>query len=186
MNNGNGQSGSNGNGHVSAALQHALSLIPESVYVLTAATEHTRCGVLVNWVQRCSVNPPMIMLALPIGQSIEPTILESRSFALCQLPADNRFLTRRFANASAAHDDPFYATSSRCAPSGSPIIDSAVAFLDCELVRHLDLESGCGIYIGEVKHGGVLNDDTPSIRIGFEARSPGCGGAHGAGSANGM
>jgi flavin reductase (DIM6/NTAB) family NADH-FMN oxidoreductase RutF len=173
----------NGNGN--GTLQRALGLIPESIYVLTSATDHARCGMLVSWVQRCSVSPPMVMLALPIGQAIEPTILESRSFALCQLPADNRFLLRRFANDIEAHDDPFYATSSRQAPSGAPIIDSAVAWLDCALVRHLDLESGCGIYIGEVKHGAVLNDDSPSIRIGFNGDTPIIPGSPGSGSSSG-
>ena len=162
----------NGNGQGHGTLEQALCLIPESVYVLTSATEHTRRGMLVSWVQRCSMTPPMVMLALPIGQSIEPTILESRSFALCQLSAENRFLLRRFADAMESQDDPFFATSSRQAPSGAPIIDNAVAYLDCALVRHLDLESGCGIYIGEVKHGAVLHDDAPSIRIGLNGNMP--------------
>ena len=171
-----------------STLGDALCFVPESVFVLTAATEHARCGVLVNWVQRCSMTPPMVMVAMPIGQSVEPTILESRHFTLCQLPADDRFLLRRFAACAPEKDDPFFATSTRTAPSGAPIIDNAVAFLDCELVRHLDLETGCGIYIGMVKHGGVLNDNAPSIRIGLSGdallRHVGMNG-HGHGHANG-
>jgi len=167
----------NGNGkHLHhGLLNEALSLIPESVYVLTAAGEHARRGVLVHWVQRCSSNPPMVMIAMQIGQSVEPIILETRCFALCQLPADNCYLMRRFSgtkNTIDSQDDPFYATSSRNAPSGAPIIDNAISYLDCELVRHLDLESGYGIYIGLVKHGDVLNHDAPSIRIGVNGTSP--------------
>lgn len=162
----------NGSGNAPSHVVEVLSLIPESVFVLTSATEHTRRGLLVNWVQRCAGAPPMVMVALPVGQSVEPVILESRSFALCQLPADNCFLTRRYANAFQSQDDPFFATSTRCAPSGAPIIDTAVAFLDCELVRRLDLESDSGIYIGAVKHGGILNDASPSIRIGVSDHDP--------------
>jgi len=171
----------NGNGNVNGVLNEALSLIPESVFVLTSASDNLRRGVLVHWVQRCSSSPPMVMVAMPVGQSVEPVILESRSFALCQLPADNRFLMRRFANAFESQDDPFFATSTQCAPSGAPIIDNAVAYLDCELVRRLDLESGCGVYIGLVTHGGILNDESPSIRIGVNGDFT----AHGNGSING-
>lgn len=162
----------NGNGHSNGLLAEALNLIPESVYVLTAANDHARRGVLVHWVQRCSTNPPMIMLALPIGQCVEPLILESRSFALCQLPADNRYLMRRFRDIVDPTDDPFFATSSHRTPSGAPIIDNAVSYLDCALVRHLDLESGFGIYIGQVKAGDVLNHEAPSIRIGMNGDTP--------------
>ena len=54
-------------------LSHAVEQIPSGLFVITAAFEGQRSGVLARWVQQCSVEPPMIMVALPKGQPVEPT-----------------------------------------------------------------------------------------------------------------
>ena len=35
----------------------------------------------------------------------------------------------------------------------------------CEVVRHIDLESDYGLYVGRVRAGGMLNGGTPLVRI---------------------
>ena len=50
-------------------------------------------------------------------------------------------------------------------PSGSPIVQRALSYLDCKLIRHIDLESDYGLHVGRVRHGGMLNSGTPLVLI---------------------
>jgi flavin reductase (DIM6/NTAB) family NADH-FMN oxidoreductase RutF len=138
-------------------LARAIQQIPCGVFVLTSAFEHARSGALVRWVQQCSSEPAMVMFAMTKGMPVQPLIRDSRSFALCQITADDRFLLKKFETSPAHNEDPFVSIPTTCAPSGSPIISRAISWLDCELVRHIDLESNFALYVGLIHHGAVLN-----------------------------
>ena len=140
-----------------SSIAHAIHRIPHGRFLLTAAYDGRRTGVLVDWVQQCATNPPMVMIAIARGSPVAALIRDSRVFALCQVSADDKLLEKKFSTAPAQGDDPFFSILTTIAPSGSPIVQRAVAFLDCELIRHVDLESDCGLYVGMVHHGGVLN-----------------------------
>src|SRR5437870_7906054 len=77
-------------------LHCALGQIPGGLFVLTSTFEGRNSAVLVKWVQPCSSNPPMVMVALATGQAVEPLIRDSRFFTLSQISADDRFLLRKF------------------------------------------------------------------------------------------
>jgi 3-hydroxy-9,10-secoandrosta-1,3,5(10)-triene-9,17-dione monooxygenase reductase component len=142
----------------------AIAQIPGGLFLLTANFEDHRHAVLVKWVQQCSDNPPMVMVALSKGQPVEPLIRESRRFVLCQISADDRFLTRKFAQ---REHDPLVTLMTSTSPNGSPIIDRAMSYLDCEVVRHIELDSDHRVYVGQVHAGAVLNDGTPAVFFGI-------------------
>jgi len=135
----------------------AMAQIPGGCFVLTANCEGRRGAVLVKWVQQCSDQPPMVMVALGKGQMVEPLIRNSRSFALCQVSDADRFLMRKLTDELPEDEDPLISFMTIAAPSGSPVLQRAAAFLDCEVVRHIELDCDHRIYVGQVHHGGVLN-----------------------------
>jgi flavin reductase (DIM6/NTAB) family NADH-FMN oxidoreductase RutF len=152
--------------HPGSDVAGALGQIPCGLFLLTSAHDELRSGILVRWVQRCSSQPPMVMVALTKGQRVEPLIRDSRCFALCQISADDRFLYRKFTTAeSELDDDTFVSLMTRCAPSGSPIIERALNYLDCELVRHIELDDQ-RIYVGQVHHAAILADTKPAVLFG--------------------
>ncbi|MHC4948004.1 MAG: flavin reductase family protein [Planctomycetota bacterium] len=165
-------------GERNGPIADAMIQIPNGLFVVTAAFEEARSGVLAHWVQQCSTTPPMIMVAMAKGQPVEPLIRDSRAFALCQVGADDRLLHRKFATAPDRHDDPFISLSTRCAPSGAPIVERALSYLDCELVRLIDIEADHLVYIAQVLSGGVLHEATPAVFYGCN----GSNGRHGAAS----
>ncbi len=147
-------------------LKQALEQIPCGVFVLTAAYDGARTGILVEWVQHCATKPPLIMAAVSTAMPVVPLIRDNHSFALCQISASDRFLVRKFASPPSHGEDPFDGLSISSAASGSPIIDRALSYLDCEVVRHIDLESDHGLYIGLVRSGEVLNGGSPAVLVG--------------------
>lgn len=158
--------------HWPAGIAGALSKIPRGRFVLTAAREDARAGVLVEWVQRCSLEPPMVVVANEKGRAIEPLIRDGRGFVLCQIPESDRFLTRLFEEDRDLGDDPFYGTPTRSGRGGAPILEKATAYLECELVRHVDIESEFELYVGLVVGGGVNDQNDPLVLFGTPTRSP--------------
>lgn len=149
-------------------LSHVLGSIPRGQFVLTAAFDGARSGVLVEWVQQCAVEPPMVMTAIATGLPVIPLIRDSRSFALCQIAAQDRLLGRKFARVPEHGEDPFVALATSIAPSGSPIVQRALAWIDCELIRHVDLEADHGLYVGLVRAGGMLSAGNPAVVLNGE------------------
>lgn len=151
-------------------LLSAFDQIPCGLFLLTSAYEGFRSCVLARWVQQCSLNPPLVMVALPKGSPVEPLIRDSHCFALCQIPDCDRFLARKFATMPDRSEDPFDTLATSCAPSGSPVVQRALSYLDCEVVRHVELESDCRLYVGQVHHGAMLSNGRPVIHLGGNGR----------------
>lgn len=141
----------------------ALGLIPSGLYAMTASFDGERSAVLVSWVQQCSFDPPMIAVSSPKGRSIAPLIRDSRSFALCQIRRDDLFLLRVL---SRDDSDPYLVLDPiRCESllTGSPCITRGVSALDCEMIRHVDLDGDHEFYIGQVVAGKVYDEAAKPI-----------------------
>jgi len=149
----------------------SIQQIPSGLFILTSAHAGMRSGVLTKWVQPCSESPPHVMVAIARGLPVEPLVRDSRSFALCQISEGDRLLMRTFAEPPERGDDPFIALAASRAASGSPIVDRALAYLDCELVRHIVLDADHRLYVGLVRAGGLMNSDSrPAIAFGTNGR----------------
>lgn len=144
---------SNGN-HPTAALQHpALSLLPSTLFLMTAAHEGKRAGMLVTSVQACSGEPPLLCITLRKGHWIEPIIRDSRCFALCLVDPADRLITKKFGDTLRGKDpsDPFDCLPVERLATGAPVVKRSIAAFDCEVVRHLDIEVDHGLYVGLVR-----------------------------------
>ena len=163
--------------HRSSQPLEAMTQIPGGLFVLTSTCEGHSGAAMVRWVQPCSDHPPMVMVAIRKGQAVEPLIRGSRSFCLCQIGNDDRLLRRKFTDPRAEDDDVLISVPISAAPSGCPIIERAMNYLDCELVRHVELDSDYRIYVGQVHHGANLNRSAPAVMYGINgAHEAGAGG----------
>lgn len=150
----------------SSSIVETVRQIPCGLFVLTSAAGGVRSGVLTRWVQPCSLNPPHVMVAVSRGLPVEPLVRDSRAFALCQISQGDKLLQRRFIDPSGSDEDPFISLPSHTAPSGSPIIDRAMCYLDCELVRHVVLDADYRVYVGLVHAAGILHADArPAVEV---------------------
>jgi len=121
-------------------------------FVMTSGYENDRAGTLVHWVSRAADEPPLVSVAVPKGHAIEPLIRDSRAFALCVIDPEDRRLRGAFAHACAPDErsDPFDSLEVRALTTGSPVLARSPLVLDCEVVRHFDLEADHEFYVGQV------------------------------------
>lgn len=136
--------------HDAQFIHNALRMLPSNTFVLTCAHDQYRNGIITKWVQRCSDEPPMIVVAIKKGQAIEPMLRDARAFALCMIPNGNRRMIRLFGKSHEADDDPFLATPTTIAETGMPIIKESIAWFDCLLEGHLSPDSDSRLYLGKV------------------------------------
>lgn len=135
-----------------------LERVPWATWVMTAAHEGARGGIIVRWVQRCASEPLLVSVSVRKCHALESLIRDSRSFALNLIDESDRLLLRKFDTYHAPDEasDPFDALEVQTWGTGSPILRRARAALDCEVVRHLDLESDCELFIGQVHEARVV------------------------------
>lgn len=147
-----------------AQLNLVIGRLPTGRFVMTAVHGDNRAGVVVKSVQACADEPLLISVAIRKGHAIEPLIRDSHAFAICWIEDDDRLSLRTFArDASVEPDaderpDPFAAFAIKTLATGAPILKHAKLVLDCEVVRHFDLEADHELYIGQVVAAQIADD----------------------------
>ncbi len=148
---------------------HAMGRLPSGLFVLTAAQDDKRMGIIVSFVQQACLAPPMVTVAIAKGRAIMPLISESRQFGLCQLAEDDRLMVRKFAkfNDAAVTEDPFLGFElMRGVLTKLPILSNTLAYLECALVSHMDIEGDHDLFVGAVRGGALLQPKCqPHIRL---------------------
>jgi flavin reductase (DIM6/NTAB) family NADH-FMN oxidoreductase RutF len=141
-------------------LQAFGTIGPDTVCIMTAKHEDSRAGMRVLTVQQCAEEPILVCVAARKGHFIEPLMRDSHHFGLCVVGADDRLPLRKFPeDPEDATEDPFDAFPTLTLASGSPLLKRGRAVLDCEVVRHFDLEADHEIYVGLVLDAKVLGAD---------------------------
>ena len=156
------------------AVLEALAQVPTLPCLITTAFGEIRDGRLVDRVQQCGTQPPMLLVAMEKGHPLSPLIRDSRTFGLSMLDPNERLLQRIFGPDRLTGEDPFFTFPHRRGRLGAPIVTRATAWFDCEVVRHLDIDSDCELYVGLVVDAGL--GEAPAHRLKAAlgmTRSPG-------------
>lgn len=149
-----------------------MRLLEGPACVMTARFDGSRAGLLVRSCLPCADEPVLIAVAIRKGHRIDPLVRDSRAFALCVLRPEDRVTARRFADDGSDHAsrgersaedagegellDGFDALRTLTLVTGSPVLRGARAALDCEVVRHVDLDADHALYVGQVLRATVL------------------------------
>jgi 3-hydroxy-9,10-secoandrosta-1,3,5(10)-triene-9,17-dione monooxygenase reductase component len=124
-------------------------------------------GLTVNSLTSVSLQPPLVLVCLDRSSETFHCILEAGSYAVSILEASQEPLARSF---SGVHGDgKFEGVPYRAAVTGSPVLEDALAWLDCRLeAAH---EAGDHhIFVGEVVAAGArAGEPLLFFRGGFAA-----------------
>ncbi len=131
-------------------IHNALRSIPHATYVLTCCHDQFRDGIITKWVQQCSTDPPMIVVAVSKGRPIEPMLRDARAFSLCMISPQDKSSLRLFGSDHEPDDDPFLSISIKTAVTGMPILTKSIAWFDCKIEGHISPDADCRLYLGQV------------------------------------
>jgi flavin reductase len=133
------------------------------VTVVTTRGEEHAYGMTANAFSSVSLDPPLVLVCVIKPSEGCEHIEQNGCFAVNILGEEQEPLSRYFASRDRPRGrDAFREVSHRLGASGSPIIDGALAYLDCRL--HTSHSAGDHeIFIGEVLEIGCNADARPLV-----------------------
>ena len=129
--------------------RRTLGCFATGVTVITAVDgEGNPRGLTANAFSSLSLDPTLILVCVDHRSDTFPVIGQASAFAVNILGEDQRELSQRFAGKGA---DKFSGVPYRPGDTGAPIIDGALAVLEC-LVESAHEAGDHTIFIGNVQH----------------------------------
>ena len=147
--------------------RRVLWTMPSGLYVVGSRAGDRRNGMTLNWGTQVSFEPKLLAIGVEREAFTHELISEGRVFSLCVIDREDRAIVRKFtkpvevdAEAHTLNGFPFHDGR-----TGAPILDQAVAYLDCEVRQDLPL-GDTTLFIGEIVDAGFQKpEDTPVLRM---------------------
>jgi len=115
--------------------------------VTSRAPDGRLCGLTVNSVASVSLNPLLVLVCVDRGAASHACIAEGGAFAVSVLGRPHEGLARRFSLGD--HSNRFEELTYRTEVTGSPVLEDALAWLDCQ-VTEVHQGGDHSIVVGEV------------------------------------
>lgn len=135
-----------------AQFRQLLGRFATGVTILTTRLHDGRpAGMTVNSLASVSLEPPLLSACIARTAELYQPLMAAPGFVVNILEASQEILARRFAG---SHPDRFEGAGHRDSPGGFPILDGALAWMEC--TPHATLPGGDHtILVGRLLHGGT-------------------------------
>ncbi len=144
-----------------ADLRRVFGTFATGVTVVTCRVDRRTHGITINSFSSLSLDPPLVLICVDRRTIAFTMIPEAGVFAINILNENQRQICEFFAKRLAIDpDDEFATIPHRLGASGAPLVDRALATIQCRLVSRYpggDHE----IFVGEVTDAAILSDDSP-------------------------
>jgi flavin reductase (DIM6/NTAB) family NADH-FMN oxidoreductase RutF len=147
--------------------RRVLWTMPSGLYVLGSRAGE-RCNAMTcNWATQVGFDPKLLAVSVEQEAFTHELINEGRVFSLNIVDREDRAIVRKFTKpvevdleARTLNGFPFHDGR-----TGAPILDQALAFVDCEVRQTVDV-GGHTLFLGEVVDTGFQKpEDTPPLRM---------------------
>ena len=126
----------------------ALSRFISGVTVVTTLSQDNRpAGITVSAFSSVSLEPPLVLACIDKRASVHDSLTEGRRFAVNILAEDQENVSRLFASKD---EDRFDSAAYTWGVSGAPLLDGAIACIECRVV-HAYPGGDHTIIVGEVE-----------------------------------
>jgi flavin reductase (DIM6/NTAB) family NADH-FMN oxidoreductase RutF len=115
-------------------------------------------GLTVNAFTSVSLDPPLVLICIGRGSASHDRLISAGTFAVSMLSEGQGEIARRFA--SQPSEGRFEGVAWWPAPSGSPVLEGATAWIDCSIERVMEAGDHT-IILGHARSCG--STDTPAL-----------------------
>lgn len=125
--------------------------LPTGLYVLGSAAGGRRNLMTLNWATQVATDPKLVAVSVEAAAVTHDLVNRGRVFTLNVLPREERAIVRKFVKPLDDDGDPAQLAGFpvHAAATGAPILESAVAWLDCRVVHDVPCGSHT-VFMGEV------------------------------------
>jgi flavin reductase (DIM6/NTAB) family NADH-FMN oxidoreductase RutF len=132
------------------------------LYVVSSVSGERINGQVCNTVFQITSDPPRIAIGINHKNLTHEFIESSGVFAVSILGINDHRIIRRFGYRSGRDFDKFKGVSARRGRTGCPVLEEAIGYIDCTLVKDRKLDAGThSIFIGDIVGGALLRDEEP-------------------------
>jgi|SRR5437667_9470852 len=147
--------------------RRVLWKMPSGLYVIGSRAGDRRNGMTANWVTQVSFDPKLVGVSVEHEAFTHALISEGGVFSVNLVDREDRALVRKFTkpvdvnlDAHTLNDVPFHDGR-----TGAPVLDQAVAFVECEVHQAVDL-GGHTLFLGTVVEAGFQKaEETDVLRM---------------------
>jgi flavin reductase (DIM6/NTAB) family NADH-FMN oxidoreductase RutF len=147
--------------------RRVLWTMPSGLYVIGSRAGDRMNAMTANWVTQLSFDPKVVGVSVEKPAFTHELISSGRTFTVNIIDREDRAIVRKFTkpvdvdrDAGTLNGFPFHE-----APSGVPVLDTALAWIDCAVREDVDL-GGSTLFIGEVTDAGFQKpEDTGVLRM---------------------
>ena len=141
-------------------LATALAGLTTGIYVLTVRAGERQHGMSSSWATQVSGLPVLIMAAVDQQHVTHQMVLESGAFALNIVGTQSKHLEDYFYSTQARQPDNLAPFAREFGRTGTPLLQDALASLDCRLVS-THVAGDHTLFVGEVVEARVRHLDRP-------------------------
>ena len=140
-------------------MRSVMAHVPTAVAVVAAMTPSGPAGLTVGTFTSVSLDPPLVGFFPAHSSTSWPQVEQADRFAVSVLAEHSEDVCRRFAQSGG---DKFAGLAWHLSPLGSPVLDEALAWFDCELETRQ--EAGDHWFVlARVRRMGVVQDGRPLV-----------------------
>ncbi|MHC5675342.1 diflavin flavoprotein [Nostoc sp.] len=130
-----------------ADLDKALGRLSGGLYIITAKKGDVSSAMLASWVNQASFKPLGFSIAVAKDRAIESLMQVGDRFVLNVLEEGNfQPLMKHFLKRFGPGADRFEGVRTQPAQNGAPILNDALAYMECEVVSRMDCGDHWGVY----------------------------------------
>ena len=132
---------------IDADLEKALGRISGGLYIITAKKGDVSSAMLASWVSQASFQPLGLTIAVAKDRAIESLMQVGDRFVLNVLEEGNyQGLMKHFLKRFPPGADRFAGVKTQPAENGSPILQEALAYMECQVGSRLELSDHWIVY----------------------------------------
>lgn len=140
----------------------AVFKLTYGLFIVTSVKGNKINGQAANTVFQVTSEPLQVALGINKGNLTHEYIMDSGIIGISILGQDGHDLVRRFGYKSGREIDKFAGVSYSKGSIGVPLVDGAIAYLECRLYRERSVDVGTHtLCVAEVVDGGVREDREP-------------------------
>jgi flavin reductase (DIM6/NTAB) family NADH-FMN oxidoreductase RutF len=126
--------------------------------ITTLSTSGEFNGLTANAVASLSLSPPLLLVCVDKTAESYPCFDDSKVFTVSILGANQEDVSRRFATSSISGPKKFEGVSYRIGATGVPILNGALAYLECRVTAAHD-GGDHTVYIGEIEQADTIEGE---------------------------
>ncbi len=139
--------------------------MPSGLFVIGSRAGERRNGMTANWVTQVSSTPKLVAVSVEKEAFTHELVSDGRVFSVNVVDREDRAIVRKFTKPVDVDGGTLNGFPFHDGPTGAPILDQAVAWLDCRVHSTVDLGSHT-LFVGEVADAGFQKpEDTPALRM---------------------